>query len=254
MAALTSVEAAVHELSIFLPYFVPVASPEMLSIRVKHSPELARALRIRLSPSILAETVVALQALFAGQTVSTAGPHVRLHNHVLAPAPLQSPPPLLIGGNGTRLLGLAAQHANIVSFTGFSPDPGGSNVRTHFSRAGLADRVRLVQQGVRAANRPVAPELNVLLQSLIITDDRDYLAQTMAMRHNQSPMELLSCPFLAFGTVEEICGQLLRQHDEHAITYITMFNQHADDAAQVIAALDELAVDSDTDPAGNPGS
>lgn len=204
----------------------------------------------------LAETVVALQALFAGQTVSTAGPHVRLHNHVLAPAPLQSPPPLLIGGNGTRLLGLAAQHANIVSFTGFSPDPEGSNVRTHFSRAGLADRVRLVQQGVRAAIRPVAPELNVLLQSLIITDDRDYLAQTMAMRHNQSPMELLSCPFLAFGTVEEICGQLLRQHDEHAITYITVFNQHADDAAQVIAALDELAVDSDpgTDPGGNHGS
>ncbi len=185
----------------------------------------------------LAETVAAVKGLFAAETVTTAGPHVQLNNHVLAPTPLQSPLPLLIGGNGTRLLTLAANHADIVSFTGFSPDLDGTNVRTHFSRAGLADRVSLVRREVQAANRSVSPELNILLQSLLITEDREYLAQTMAMRQNQSMMEMLTCPFLAFGTVEEICGQLLRLHDEHHITYVTVFNQHAEDAALVIAAL-----------------
>lgn len=190
----------------------------------------------------LAETVAALGLLFAGETVTTPGPHVRLANHVLAPSPTQSPVPLLIGGNGTRLLTLAAHHAHIVSFTGFSPDLEGANVRTHFSRAGLADRVGLVRRQSQLANRPVSPELNILLQSLLITEDREYLARTMAMRQNQSMMEMATCPFLAFGTVEEICGQLLRLHDEHHITYVTVFNQHAEDAAEVIAALADLAV------------
>jgi hypothetical protein len=49
---------------------------------------------------------------------------------------------------------------------------------------------------------------------------------------------MLTCPFLAFGTLEEICAQLRRLSDDFGIGYVTVFDQSADDAARVIAALD----------------
>lgn len=184
----------------------------------------------------LRETTVALRALFAGDPVTTAGRHVRLQDHFVVPVPPQGARlPLLIGGNGDRLLALAAEHADIVSFTGFSPDLEGANVRTHFSRSGLTDRVDLVRRV--AAGHERAPELHVLLQSLVMTDDREFLARTIAQRHGQSIVDVLTCPFLAFGTVEEICLQLTRLRDDLGISYVTVFDQYADDAATVLAAL-----------------
>jgi hypothetical protein len=61
----------------------------------------------------------------------------------------------------------------------------------------------------------------------------------IAQRHNQSIADVLSCPFLVFGTVEESCWQLLRLAGDFGIDYVTVFNQHADDAATVLAALAE---------------
>jgi probable F420-dependent oxidoreductase len=188
----------------------------------------------------LAESIFALRLLFTGEAVTTTGPHLTLQDHFVVPRPPEGRRiPLLIGGNGDRVLALGGEYADIVSFTGFSPDREGSNVRTHFSRRGLADRVALVRE--RAADREEAPELNVLLQRLEITDDREYLAQTFARRQRQSVIEALTCPFLAFGTVEEICWQILRLREDFGISYVTVFDNSADDAATVMAALDQLA-------------
>jgi probable F420-dependent oxidoreductase len=184
----------------------------------------------------LRETVLALRTLFAGEVVTTEGRHVRLHGHFVVPRPRQGPRlPLLVGGNGDRVLALGAELADIVSFTGFSPDRDGTNVPTHFSRAGLADRVGLVRR--LSAHRPDPPELNVLLQSLVVTDDRESLARTMSQRRSQSMVDILTCPFLAFGTVEEIVGQITRLRDDFGIGYVTVFDPCGDDAARVLAAL-----------------
>ena len=77
----------------------------------------------------------------------------------------------------------------------------------------------------------------MLLQTLVITEDREYFAQSMAQRQPQPLIELLTCPFLAFGTVEEICAQITRLREDFGITYVTVFDQSADDAATVLAAL-----------------
>ena len=184
----------------------------------------------------LAETVAALHALWSGELVETHGEHVHLDGHFVVPRPDTGRGlPLLIGGNGDRVLRLAARQASIVAFTGFGPDRDGQNIRSHISRAGLADRVALVDRA--AAHRDERPELNVLVQYLAVTDDREYVATTIARRWRTSLVEVLTCPFLAFGTVEEICLQLTRLRDDHGIGYVTVFDPHAEDAAKVIAAL-----------------
>lgn len=205
------------------------AMPEYRRAGIPYDPPGTRVAR-------LSETVLALRELFGGGPVTTTGPHLQLHDHFVVPKPPQGRAlPLLVGGNGDRLLAFAAEHADIVAFTGFSPDHEGANVRTHFSRAGLADRVALVRRHAAGRERP--PELNLLLQALVVTDDRDQVAQAFAQRSNQSLVEVLTCPFLAIGTVEEVALQLTRLRDDHGIGYVTVFDQYADDAARVIGAL-----------------
>src|ERR687887_2757499 len=53
----------------------------------------------------LAEAVTIIKGLFSGEPVTFAGRHSRVTNHTIHPLPIQQPPPpLLIGGNGRRLL------------------------------------------------------------------------------------------------------------------------------------------------------
>ena len=81
----------------------------------------------------------------------------------------------------------------------------------------------------------------VLLQTLVITEEREMMARTIAQRHGQSMLDVLTCPFLAFGTVEEICWQLVRLRDELGIGYVTVFNQCAEDAGTVMTTFDQLS-------------
>ena len=53
----------------------------------------------------LAEAVVIVKRLFTGEPVTYAGRHYRVTDHTIHPRPVQRPrPPILIGGNGPRLL------------------------------------------------------------------------------------------------------------------------------------------------------
>src|SRR6266849_5623065 len=57
----------------------------------------------------LAEAVTIIKGLLTGAPVTFAGRHYQVTDHQIHPLPVQRPhPPLLIGGNGRRLLTLAA--------------------------------------------------------------------------------------------------------------------------------------------------
>lgn len=58
----------------------------------------------------LTEAVIIIKGLLKGDQVTFAGRYYQVTGHTLAPLPVQKPhPPILIGGNGPRLLALAAQ-------------------------------------------------------------------------------------------------------------------------------------------------
>ncbi|HEX3419423.1 MAG TPA: TIGR03621 family F420-dependent LLM class oxidoreductase, partial [Stellaceae bacterium] len=75
----------------------------------------------------LTEAVTIIKGLLSGEKVTFSGRHYHVTDHAIAPVPVQKPhPPILIGGNGPRLLALAAREADIVGFSGITFKSGGA--------------------------------------------------------------------------------------------------------------------------------
>jgi probable F420-dependent oxidoreductase len=137
----------------------------------------------------LAEAVAIVKDLLKGEQVSFAGRHYRVTDHKIYPLPAQRPhPPILIGGSVPRLLSLAAKEADIVGLTGIMFRRGGAEPDVSDWKAAVVDeRVQLVREA--AGDRFNRLELNVLVQRVIVTDDRRQAAAELASHWTQISAE-----------------------------------------------------------------
>jgi probable F420-dependent oxidoreductase len=162
-----------------------------------------------------------LPRLFAGETVTEeAAPREPLREYRLDPVPTRIP--LMVGGNGDRILAVAAAGADIVQFTGFTTPPGSSYA--HFTMDGLADRVDHVRRV--AGERFAGIELSLLVQRAIVTGDaRRVVAELAVVRSGALTIEqALDSPFLLAGTVDAICDRLVELRERFGVSYLTVFD------------------------------
>ena len=144
--------------------------------------------------------------------------------------------PVMIGGNGDRLLRLAAEQADIIGLTGFTSGTGRTHTDlSHFTWDGLADRVAHVRR--HAGDRFAELELSVLVQAARRTDDRHRAAVDFAQGMIDDVDALLDSPFLLFGTDDELTDQVRRLRDEVGVTYLTVFEPSAEALAAAVAPL-----------------
>jgi probable F420-dependent oxidoreductase len=188
----------------------------------------------------LAEAVTVIKALLKGEQVDFAGRHYQVADHKIAPMPIQKPhPPILIGGNGPRLLALAAREADIVGFSGLTFRAGGS-VPPDLSGwrvPSVDERVRLVREAA-GDERYARLELNVLIQRVIVTDDRCQAAEELTSRWTQlTSDEFLQSPYVLIGTVEQMVEDLRARRDRWGISYYVVHERCLDDFAPVVARL-----------------
>jgi probable F420-dependent oxidoreductase len=189
----------------------------------------------------LEAAVLALRALLDGEELTTEGPDYTFHEHRTFPVPGERVP-VLVGGGSRAVLTVAARHADIVGFTGFS-SIGGANRLTHFSAAGLDDRVRFVRDA--AGDRADDLGFQALIQHLEVTDDRDAAAARLAVEWEEEGLDVaavLDSPFLLLGTAAEIADQLRARTDRWGLGTWTTFlgrptDPSVDDVAEVVAAL-----------------
>ncbi|WHU46303.1 TIGR03621 family F420-dependent LLM class oxidoreductase [Gordonia sp. L191] len=141
------------------------------------------------------------------------------------PAPVQSPPPIMVAGVGDRVLTLAAQHADIIALSAI-PD-----------RATLADRVGFIKSV--AGQRFAELELNLIIFGLAI-DREPQLDGLRSLHPGAGDDELLASMNGLFGTLDEVTAQIRDLRESFGVSYFTIINPDGPtraDLAQLIAAV-----------------
>jgi len=136
--------------------------------------------------------------------------------------------PIMLAGNGDRLLTMAARRADIVTFTG---EPRGSGLGDP-----LAERTAKIRDA--AGPRFSALELNLLVAGVPVDGSgRPDLAFARRRSPDLSDEQLLALPGVLTGSPRDIAETLSTYRDRYAITYITVLDMYADHFAKVIAEL-----------------
>jgi probable F420-dependent oxidoreductase len=184
----------------------------------------------------LAESVEIVRGLLDGEEVTFVGEHYTVRGHRSFPAPAQTHVPLLVGGNGDRVLSIAARRADIVGFTGFSQVEGTRDVRlSHFTSAGLDAKVAHVRAA--AGDRFADLELNVLVQHVAATNDPRDALQRFVGDMPYSVDDALDSPFLLAGTHDQMAAALRERRERFGISYYVVFERAMADFAPVIERL-----------------
>lgn len=199
-------------------------------------------------PALLARDVAALRDLSGGRFELGLGAGYAQHEFAAAELPYPSAReridhlahvteymrehlpdvPILIAGNGDRLLTVAARQATIVGLTrgqpiGDATDP-------------LAERIEFVRRA--AGERFEDLELNIAITALPRDESgRPDLSITRRALPHMSDEELLATPAVLSGSTQEIADTVRGYRDKYGISYVIVQDKHSEAFAKVISAL-----------------
>jgi probable F420-dependent oxidoreductase len=128
--------------------------------------------------------------------------------------------PILIAGNGNRLLTVAAKHADKIGLTG--------------ANNALAERIEFVRAA--AGDRFADLELNLAITAVPSdSSGKPDLRMTRRYTPNLSDEELLALPAVLSGSPRDIADTLRGYQETYGLTSVTVQEQHAETIAKVIA-------------------
>jgi probable F420-dependent oxidoreductase len=200
--------------------------PEYELLELSYDRPALRAARLR-------DAVVAMKSAWAGETLLAGGPGADSTKAVLDP--VQRPhPPLLIGGHGDTVLGLAADEADIVGLTGLTWT-GTSLAPTGASTDALGERVAFVRD--RAGARFGDLELNLLTQVTSIDSDAEATLAGLASALGVEKELVRDSPLTLIGSVSEVVDKLVANRERLGISYVVVFDTAIDDMTPVVQQL-----------------
>ncbi|WP_406462349.1 LLM class F420-dependent oxidoreductase [Streptomyces sp. NBC_01622] len=145
--------------------------------------------------------------------------------------------PLLLGGNGDRVLRLTAEHADIAAFTGARLVPGDTE-----GKLAPVDSTEFAQRVARyrefAAGRAEPAELNLLIQMVAVTDDpAGALGPLLERRPDLTLEQVLDLPVMLVGTLDHITSKLRALRDRYGFSYLTVLEPLLEAFAPVVEEL-----------------
>ncbi len=168
---------------------------------------------------------------------SYSGNHYRVTEHTGTPRPVQRPrPPLIIGGGGRRVLGIAARLADIVSInvdlrSGTAGPEAASNATPDATRR----KIGWVKEAAGARFDEI--ELNTLIGFAMITDDRQSVIDAMAPTLGIDPEDAVHIPLALIGTLDEMAEELEWRRREYGISYFSVESDVWESLAPLVARL-----------------
>ena len=133
--------------------------------------------------------------------------------------------PILIAGNGNRLLTVAAQHADMIGLTGANDRGVGDP---------LAERIEFVRAA--AGDRFADLELNLAITAVPSDNSgKPDLSMTRRYAPTLSDEQLLALPAVLSGSPRDIADTLRGYRETYGLTSVTVQEHHAETFAKVIA-------------------
>jgi probable F420-dependent oxidoreductase len=159
-----------------------------------------------------------VRALSLGQTITASDHGIELANaRIDAPQAVQQPIPLLIGGNGPRVLRYGAMHAEIVSVTGLGATTNdGHRHIAKWSHEETSASVQVIERGSTDRETPATRE--ALVQHFEITSDRQEALHKFASLAQVDVAVVNDIPFVLIGTIDEIQAQLAAHRQRWGFT------------------------------------
>lgn len=179
------------------------------------------------------ESVIALRALLDTGAAHIDGEHHHLAIDDLGVRTIQEHVPLLIGGHGRRVVGIAARHADIFQFTGLTHGEGGEPAAGGFGIEAVRQRSQWLEES--AGDRLTQIEKSALVQLVDIAPDADDRIAATAERFEIATDQVVDTPFLLAGSVEQVIDKLQRLRDDVGISHYVI--RDAEAFAPVVAAL-----------------
>jgi probable F420-dependent oxidoreductase len=125
------------------------------------------------------------------------------------PRPVQDPIPLLIGGGNTRLLGWAAEHADIIGLAGLGRTlDDGHRHEARWSGDQIDAQVEL------AGGKPI----EALVQLVQVTDDAGAVYAEWSDDTSPPEADLAAAPYMLVGTIDEIAAKIKAVETRWGIT------------------------------------
>ena len=202
------------------------ARPEHEALGIEYRPPGARVDRLR-------ESLLAIRSLLDQGSVNTSGRYHQLDIGSLGVRPAQAHVPVLVGGHGRRVIGVAAELADIFQFTGMVHGPDGTPRAEGFAIEAVGERARWLAEA--AGRRDPEIERSVLVQRCVVGSQVGAAIDRAAEAVGVSREVVESSPFLLMGTVSEIVERLEALRESLGVSHIVV--REAADFAPVVAAL-----------------
>jgi probable F420-dependent oxidoreductase len=183
------------------------------------------------------EALAIVRMLFGDGPCSFAGTHYQVTELDGRPTPRQRPaPPILVGGGGRRMLGVAGRHADIVGLNVSLHDGViDSRVGPNATAAATLEKIGWVRDA--AGPRFDDIELHVRVHLAAVTDDRDAMAGALGPAFGLTPAEAIESPHALAGSVEEIVDTLVERRERFGISYLGVGIDALEPLAPVVARL-----------------
>lgn len=186
----------------------------------------------------LAEAITILRGLWAEGSYSYAGEHYTITELNGLPKPVQRPVPLLIGGGGPKVLGLAAREADIV---GINPAiPKGfvdASVAPELAPEAVDRKIGIVRDA--AGDRFAGIELNILVFACNVGAGADAHREGTAAAMGLSPGDLDASPYVWVGEPAAVADQLRAIRERYGTSYFVLQGKESAEAAAPV--VEELA-------------